>query len=233
MSPPILLLHGALGSAAQFDPLLPLLDSGTRIQTLTFPGHGGKPVPPAFSIDLFVRATVASLDDQGIDQADILGYSMGGYVALQLARDHPGRVRRIITIGTKFQWDPESAAREVRMMDPGLIAEKVPAFADLLAARHSPSNWELVMRRTAEMMTRLGAGEAMSTADLAGIQHPVLVCRGDQDHMVHEAESTGTAGTLPNGHYRSLQDIKHPLESIPPYLLAGLCREWFNRPTPG
>lgn len=233
MSPPLLLLHGALGSAGQFDRLLPLLGIDTRVLTLTFPGHGGKPVPAVFSIELFTSATTTMLDERDIPVVDILGYSMGGYVALQLARNRPERVRRIVTIGTKFHWDPESAAREVRMMDPGLISEKVPAFADLLAARHSPSNWELVMRRTAEMMTRMGNGEAMTTEDFSSIPHPVLVCRGEQDHMVHAEESVRTADALPNGLYRPLEDIKHPLESIPPYILAGLCREWFNPPVPG
>src|SRR5690606_11506400 len=102
------------------------------------------------------------------------------------ARHHPERVHRMLTLGTKFKWDPESAAREVRMMNPEVIAQKVPAFAEMLAARHAPADWREVMQKTAAMMTRLGAGEAMTAADFRSIGHPVCICRGDIDHMVTE-----------------------------------------------
>ena len=54
---------------------------------------------------------------------------MGGYVALQLANKHPKYVQKIITLGTKFAWDKETAAKEVKMLNPEKIEEKIPAFA--------------------------------------------------------------------------------------------------------
>lgn len=226
MARPILLLHGALGDARQFAPSLELL-AHRNVLPVTFSGHGGTPLPGIFSIDRFVRDTLDAMDENRIETADVLGYSMGGYVALQMARDHPDRVGRIITIGTKFNWNPEEAAGEVRMMNPEVIEQKIPAFADMLAARHAPEDWKTVMRLTAEMMTRLGDGEAMTDADFARVPHPVLVCRGSADHMVHEAESVRTAAALPHGRFRELPGLKHPLESIPPSTLADLCMEWF------
>jgi pimeloyl-ACP methyl ester carboxylesterase len=227
MARPLLLLHGALGDARQFAPALELL-ADRNVFCVTFSGHGGTPLPDIFSIDRFVRDTLDAMDEHGIETADILGYSMGGYVALQLARDHADRVNRIITIGTKFNWTQEEAAGEVRMMNPDVIEQKIPAFAAMLAARHAPEDWKTVMRRTAEMMTRLGDGEAMTDADFARVPHPVLVCRGSADHMVHEAESVRTAATLPHGQFRELPGLKHPLEAIPPRTLSDLCLEWLD-----
>jgi pimeloyl-ACP methyl ester carboxylesterase len=227
MARPILLLHGALGDARQFAPVLDLL-AERNVLPVNFSGHGGTPLPELFSINGFVRETLDAMDEHRIETADILGYSMGGYVALQLARDHPDRAGRIITIGTKFNWTPEEAAGEVRMMNPDVIEQKIPAFAAMLAARHAPEDWKTIMRRTAEMMTRLGHGEAMTDADFARVPHLVLVCRGSADHMVHEAESVRTASALPHGQFRELPGLKHPLESIPPLTLADLCREWFD-----
>jgi pimeloyl-ACP methyl ester carboxylesterase len=51
---------------------------------------------------------------------------MGGYVALKTAVLHPGRIEAIVTLGTKFHWDPENASNEVRMLNPEKIEEKVP-----------------------------------------------------------------------------------------------------------
>ena len=227
MAHPILLLHGALGDARQFAPVLERLGERS-VLPVTFSGHGGTPLSEAFSIDRFVRDTLDAMDENRIETADILGYSMGGYVALQLARDYPDRVGRIITIGTKFNWNPEEAAGEVRMMNPEVIEQKIPAFAAMLAARHAPEDWKTVMRLTAEMMTRLGDGEAMTDDDFAHVPHAVLVCRGSDDHMVHAAESVRTAAALPHGQFRELPGLKHPLESIPPHTLVDLCREWFG-----
>lgn len=224
----LLLLHGALGSAGQFRPLLDQMPPHLDALAFSFPGHGGSITNEKFSIDLFVRDTLAHMDARQIAEADLLGYSMGGYVALQFARTHPHRVRRIITLGTKFEWNPEQAEKEVRMMNPDVIEQKVPAFAEALATRHAPADWKAIMRNTADMMTRLGAGEAMSAADFALIPHPVLVCRGASDHMVTEAESRQTAEALPNGTFRSLEGIKHPMESIPAEVLAEFCQDWFR-----
>ena len=63
-------------------------------------------------------------------------------MACILARTHPNLVTGIATLGTKFYWDPEVAARETGRLDPQKIAAKVPHFARTLAARHPAAGWE-------------------------------------------------------------------------------------------
>ena len=124
---PLILLHGALGSAAQLDQLSGLLKPCYSCCTLNFSGHGGTPMPDAFSIGLFAGDVLRFMAASNIEKADFFGYSMGGYVALYLAANHPERVGKIITLATKFAWTPESASREIRMLDPQKIAKKIPA----------------------------------------------------------------------------------------------------------
>ena len=140
MNPPLLLLHGALGSAAQFDALRQHLPAGQRVWAPDFPGHGGQPTGSTeFSIPAFADSVLAFLDAQNAGPVDVFGYSMGGYVGLYLAWKHPERVRQLWTLGTKFDWTPETAARESSRLDPEKMAAKVPAFAEALARRHAPA----------------------------------------------------------------------------------------------
>ena len=106
----ILLLHGALGSEVQFTELKKALSESFDVHTLTFEGHGGRASNRPFSMGGFVENVVDYLDKNGLDSVNIFGYSMGGYVALMLAKEHPNRVNKIMTLGTKFAWNPEFSA---------------------------------------------------------------------------------------------------------------------------
>lgn len=217
---PILLLHGALGSAAQLEPLQQHLSKEFTVHTLNFSGHGGKPFADDFSIRQFAREVLQYLQEQNLTQVDIFGYSMGGYVALQLAKMHPERVGHIFTLGTKFDWTPESAAREVKMLDPAKIKEKVPAFAETLQQRHAPNDWEALLRKTAAMMLALGNGDALTTADLRSMPHAVRIGIGSEDNMVTLAESQQAAETLPNGEFLLVANTPHPIEKVDMQTLA-------------
>lgn len=224
MKKKLLLLHGALGSKEQLKPLQELLSTSFDVEVFNFSGHGGEPVEGPFTIDLFVKNTISFMDEHHILSAHLFGYSMGGYVALKLAQLLPGRAKKIITLGTKFQWDPEAAAKEVRMMNPEVIENKIPAFAATLAARHRPSDWKSIMRLTAEMMTELGAGKAMTPTQFSTIENEVLVCIGTDDHMVSLQESQATADQLINGQLRVIEGFRHPLEAVDINELAEICR---------
>jgi pimeloyl-ACP methyl ester carboxylesterase len=166
------------------------------------------------------------MQDHHLESAHFFGYSMGGYVALKLAKDYPGRAQKIITLGTKFKWDPESAAKDVRMMNPDIIEQKIPGYAATLAVRHHPGDWKSIMSRTAEMMTALGAGLAMTSADFESIPHHVLISIGAEDHMVSVEESTVVANLLPHGSLRVIEGVKHPLDGIDKSILSSLIKDY-------
>lgn len=224
----LIMLHGALGSLDQLGELRDLMAQRYDLFLLNFSGHGGKVIPEAFSIDLFVQDTIDFMNAHLIDKAHFFGYSMGGYVALKLAHDYQERAGKIITLGTKYKWDPDSAAKEVRMMNPDVIEQKIPAFAATLAARHQPADWKNNMRLTAEMMTELGDGKAMTSADFASIENETLVCIGTDDHMAGIAESELTANQLKNGQLKIIGGFRHPLEAVDKNILASICIEFLG-----
>ncbi len=210
----ILLLHGALGSETQMEPLAELLQNDVEVFTLDFSGHGGASFAAAFGIETFTAEVLDFLDENGLETVDIFGYSMGGYVALNLARLHPERVGKIVTLATKFDWTPESAERESKMLNPEKIEAKIPAFADLLRVRHSPNDWKVLLKKTADMMLELGQRPLLTPAILSKIPHPALICLGDSDQMVSLVETYQAADALPNGQFELLVQTPHPIEKV-------------------
>jgi len=225
----LLVLHGALGSQAQLKPLKNALEDSFEVHTLNFTGHGGRNFGEAdFSIDQFTKDVLDYLDEKDVDKINVFGYSMGGYVALNLAEKFPDRVAKIFTLATKFAWSIESASKEVKMLNPNLMEEKVPAFAAILKERHAPLDWKLHLNKTAEMMLALGNGLGLSTEDFGTISNEVLITVGSKDRMVSQEESEIVANVLPNGDFEVLEGFKHPIEQVDLKVLSEKIKSFFE-----
>ena len=150
---PLILLHGATGSASHFANLIKQLPSTWDIHAINFYGHGGEPSNhKGFSIQAFAEQVASVMSNKKISAANIFGYSMGGYVAMYMARHLHITIQKIVTLGTKFNWDEAIAEKECKMLRPETIEQKVPAFAQSLAQRHGQDDWKSVLHRTAEML---------------------------------------------------------------------------------
>jgi len=199
-----------------------------RILAPDFSGHGARTAEAgAFGIPQFAGDLVSFLDAEGITQADIFGYSMGGYVALHAARQHPARIGSIMTLGTKFAWDPPTAEKEAARLDPAAIESKVPAFASRLKELHG-DRWVDVVRRTAGMMLELGASPALRDGDFGSIPHRALLGVGSADEMVTLEETANTVRLLPSGGLLVIPGMRHPIERADPNLLAGKIAGFFS-----
>ena len=211
----ILLLHGAIGSKDQFYPIVQKLAGSFTVHNLNFSGHGGSPfIDVSFSIKLFASKVVAFLDKKGIDSTHILGYSMGGYVAIYLAKHHPQKIKKIITLATKFNWDNAIAAQEIKMLNTDKIEEKLPDFAAALQKRHAPNDWKIVLQKTAAMLTAMGKDNPLKPADYSTIQHLVLLMLGDRDKMVTLDETIEVYKNLPQAQLAILPNTAHPIEMV-------------------
>ena len=225
----LLLLHGALGTKEQMVPLANLLENKYHIHLLNFRGHGGKPFSQVdFSIALFADEVLGYLKQQQIDRINIFGYSMGGYVAMYLAKHHPAFIGKIITLATKFYWDEGIAAKEVKMLDGEVIEQKVPAFANQLKERHRPNDWKTVLIKTREMLLNLGQNNVLDLPDYRNITADCLLLLGDQDKMVTIEETQNVAGALPRGNFKLLPQTPHPIEQVNNQVLATLITKFVN-----
>jgi pimeloyl-ACP methyl ester carboxylesterase len=224
----LILLHGALGHSGHFDALAEKLSPHFKVHTFDFIGHGASPLSDEpLTIDTYVQQLQAYCDRMQLQQPYIFGYSMGGYVALCYAARNPGGIGSVLTLATKFAWTPEGAAREAQMLQPDKIMEKVPQFAQQLAAMHGSEKWRLLLPEVAHLMQKLGDRPLLQATELQAISAPVQLMVGDRDAMVTLEETKETAKLLPNARWAVLPGTKHPLEQVRSALLLHLMLDFW------
>lgn len=228
MSQKIILLHGALGSIDQLEILKFELSDSYEVLTFNFNGHGDNSINSLFSIEVFTDNILDFLNENGIDSVSIFGYSMGGYVALNFALRYPDRIKNIITLGTKLEWNAETSIKEVRKLNADKIEEKVPAFAKTLKGIHTGIGWRDVLYKTAQFMTDLGNGGGLSENDFSSISCPVCLMIGDKDEMVSLDETKHVAQQLQAGEILILPNCKHPIQGVDASYLKSKIATFFN-----
>lgn len=211
----LIILHGALGAKSQFDGLASLLQNSFNVHLMEFDGHGSLAGSGPFRIDLFAAQLEEFIAERNLSNPLVFGYSMGGYVALYLACKRIISFEKLLTLGTKFDWNPESALAESRQLNADKIEEKVPAFAAYLKSLHGDSNWRMVLEETAKMMLEMGNEPPLKPEMLVPISFPVICARGSADAMVSEAETSPYAQALSKGIYQEIEGWKHPIDRIP------------------
>ena len=224
----IIFLHGALGSAENFNNLIELLQDDFEIHTLDFEGHGHNQVTDhSLTIPRFADQVLAFLDENNIAKISIFGYSMGGYVGLHLAKHHPERVEKLVTLATKLNWTVEGSQKETVFLNPEIIKEKVPKYAAALEKLHG-QNWAKLMNKTVEMMLELGKSPVITKDDFSLITTPILMAVGDKDMMVSIEETLAAYKQLPNGQFLVLPNTQHPIERVNQDELAHQLRTYFS-----
>ena len=111
---------------------------------------------------------------------------------------------------------------------PSRIREKVPAFAVHLSQRHRgvPGGWELVLARTAALMTELGDRVLIDAAVLSNIQRPVRMMVGDRDAIVSIDETASAVEQIEKGELAVLPNTPHPFEQVRPELVASMIQDF-------
>lgn len=217
----IILLHGALGSAEQMQPLKIELEKHYKVYSFTFSGHGSNPLLIAdFSMSLFASDTINFMEVNKIDVASFVGYSMGGYVAMYIAKLHPEKVKKIITLGTKFYWDETVAAKQTQMFNPETIQLKVPALAQHLKNIHGKDNWQIVLQKTSAMLSALGKNNVLHLDDYASIENESLIMLGDRDNMVSLEETVQVYKKMLHAEMAVLPGTPHPIEKTDPVFIC-------------
>src|SRR5260370_26934051 len=101
---PLILLHGGLGAIEMFGPNLPALAAGRQVIAVDLQAHGRTAdIDRPLSVELMADDIAALIKHLGLHSADIMGYSLGGGVALQTATRHPEAVRKLVGVSTPLK----------------------------------------------------------------------------------------------------------------------------------
>ena len=227
----LILIHGALGTRSQLAPLASSLGTRMTVHCVELDGHGDTPAGESgYSIERFAGNVRNFITTNGIERAALFGYSMGGYVALELAVEMPERITSVATLGTKLAWSPEVALNENSKLDAARIRAKIPAFALELEQRHRgvAGGWEGVLARTASLMTALGENPVVDRNLLSRIRQPVRLMVGDRDTIVTIEETASASRDLQAGSFAVLPDTPHPVEQVRTPLLHSLVVDFLG-----
>lgn len=151
---PLVLLHGATSSARVWEPLLPALEVHHHVFVPTLAGHCGGPplsVPPALVVQGIIDSMCRQLDSAGIETAHFVGNSLGGWIALELARR--GRASSVLAFSPAGAWRlPRDLTRMLVIFQIGSKLRTTAPFHKLLANK---TLRRLVLRLVAEHADRM------------------------------------------------------------------------------
>ncbi|HUI40417.1 MAG TPA: alpha/beta fold hydrolase [Terriglobia bacterium] len=190
---PLVLVHGLGSRAEDWAPLIPsLARSGFRVYALDLLGYGRSSRPDVdYSIALETDILRQFFDSQRLQQADLGGWSMGGWICLKFTLDHPERVRRLMVFdsaGLNFKpgFDtglfssrtPQEVARFMAVLTPH--PPHLPDFvARDLIREMGKESW--VVSRS---LTAMQGGADLLDGKLGRVQAPVLIVWGNEDSVV-------------------------------------------------
>lgn len=226
MKPKLILLHGALGDAKQLQPLRAHLESEFEVFVPDLPGHGNSAVVlteyTIENLSSFLHHYMQSMSEK----VYVFGYSMGGYVALYTAIQFPELFNGVVTLATKFDWNPESVAKEIALLNPDRMLEKVPAYAKILTERHENHDWKKVLDGTARLMRGLGDQPLLHPDVCAKLNLPVWMGLGDRDNMVSLEETRKIQQAIPQAGLYMLPNTSHPIEKVDANWMAYLIQKF-------
>ncbi|MDQ6879005.1 MAG: alpha/beta hydrolase [Candidatus Dormibacteraeota bacterium] len=179
---PLVLLHGGLGSGEMFGPVLPLLAERHQVVAVDLQGHGRTAdIDRPVDVRLMAGDIAALIDHLGLTKPDLVGYSLGGGVALYTAAKHPSKVRRLVMVSANVRSD--AIYPEMRVQQGQVNA----AAADFMKDTPMYQLYARVAPRPEDFPRLLGKiGEAMSkdfdfTEEVRGLLMPTLVVAADAD----------------------------------------------------
>jgi pimeloyl-ACP methyl ester carboxylesterase len=179
---PLLLLHGGLGSIEMFGPVLPMLAKARQVIAVDLHGHGHTPLGDrAISLTDMGDDMATILGSLGFSQVDVLGYSLGGGVALRLAVQHPAAVRRLVLVSTGFAQNgfyPEMLPMQAQVGAAMADAMKdTPMYRSYVAIAPNPSDFPRLLDRMGELMR----SPYDWSEDVTKLKGPVMLVYGDSD----------------------------------------------------
>lgn len=202
---------------------------GCRAVALDLPGFGASgldALPPGFNVEspslaAYVRATLDVMDALGLARATLLGLSLGGYVALALAKHHPERLDALVLADTRAGGDAPPI-KAGRMMNQALVRSRgAGALIDkLLPGLVAPST-ETSVRATVREIAARQSPEAIgyallamrdredTSSVLAQLAVPTLVLVGEHDAITPPAEMRAMAEAIPRARFDVIAGAGH------------------------
>jgi pimeloyl-ACP methyl ester carboxylesterase len=216
---PLILLHGGYGSVEMFGPNVAALADGRRVIGVDLQSHGRSPaVDRPMRFETMAEDVAGVIGELGLGKADVMGFSLGGGVALRTAIQHPDVVDRLVLVSTPFKrsgWHPEMVAAMVSMGPE--VAEPMkqsPMYEVYRQIAPRVDDWPVLVTQVTSLMNR----DYDWTDEARGLAMPTMIVVGDADglpprHAVEFFELLG--GGMRDASWDRSGMTKHRLAILP------------------
>jgi len=194
---PLVLLHGGIGSGEMFAAILPELAAGRRVITVDLQGHGHTAdVERPFRPEGMADDVAALAQHLGLAQIDVMGYSLGGAVALRLAIQHPALVRRLVlvSIPCRRQGNHPEVVEAMEQMRPEIaeVMKQSPPYELYSRIAPRPEDWPVLIAKTSDLLKV----DYDWTDEAAELTAPTMLVFADADSVrpAHIVEFYGLLG---------------------------------------
>jgi pimeloyl-ACP methyl ester carboxylesterase len=179
---PLILLHGGLGSSEMFGPVLPLLAERRQVVAVDLQGHGRTAdIDRPIDVRLMAGDIAALIAHLRLATPDVVGYSLGGGVALQTAAQYPTKVRRLVMVSANIRTDaiyPEMRAQQGQVNAAAVeFMKDTPMYQLYQRVAPRPEDFPRLLTKIGESMSK----DFDFTEDVRGLQMPTLVVAADAD----------------------------------------------------
>ena len=225
---PLVLLHGFAMHGGLFAPLLPTLARAHRVHVVDIPGHGRSPPIARFELAHLADAIDAAVADVETP-ISVLGWSLGGQIALQWALAHPRRVKRLVLVATtpsfvrRDDWPHAMTAETLARFGDELGASYRLTLQRFLALQvHGSEEGRFALALLRRHLFERGEPSAAVLADalallqradlrpvLPRIATPTLVIGGERDALVPIEATRELSAALPNARHATIGGAAH------------------------
>ena len=179
---PLILLHGGLGSGEMFGPVIPALAEAHQVIAVDLQGHGRTAdIDRPIDLRLMADDIAALIDHLGLEEPDLVGYSLGGGVAFQTAAKYPGKVRRLVVASINLR--PDAIDPEIRRQQGQVNAaaaefmKDTPMYQLYQRVAPRPEDFPRLLDKIGESMAK----DFDYTEDFRSLQVPTLIVAADAD----------------------------------------------------
>lgn len=220
--PPLVLLHGGMGSVEDFAAVIPLLADRFRLIGVDSRGHGRSTLGRrALAYPQLERDVVAVLDALGLARVALVGFSDGGIVAYRLAIAHPDRVAALVTIGADWKLEEGPVRDRLASVTPASWRERFPSAEAEYTARNPEPDFDGLVTGCVTMWTDPDGypGEAV-----AQISAPLTIVRGADDPLTSHTMAVELQRLVPQAELIEIDDAAHAVAATHPTRVAEIIR---------